>query len=476
MTAKNQTIISNGLFTAIPPKMKVIPTEKLTIRFPIELNSYTIDLQAMDINNLRTDKIIGEWLDTINAAENTEKQYLQAMRQFTDYTKLTPEQLITEAENEISSGILMRRRNIKTYIIGFRKHLQQEGISDGSIKARLTGIRSFYTAFDIQLPNLQGERRKAKRIEENEATPTKQDIQDCLAICDPLERAVMLTGISSGLASNEIRHLRIKDFKKGYDPETEICTLKLTREKVNFQFVTFTSPECTRAIKAYLEFRNREVKTGNQKRIRQLDKQRVTSDNGYLFILHNVSDEYLETKNEELRHIPEQGMIRLYRGISEKAQKNTGRGYYNVIRSHCMRKYMISALLNAGCDSFHVNFWAGHTLNETDAAYFRASPDKMRDLYMKYMYALTITKELDISESDDFKRLKEENQILAAEAARATVERAELQDLRAAVDTLYREIRDTPEGFRVGMKLVKKIHPNRVILLPDDGTDTEPEY
>lgn len=395
----------------------------------------------MDINSLRTDKIIIEWLDTINAAKNTERQYLQAMRQFTDYTQLTPEQLITEAEDEISAGILMRRRNIKTYIIGFRKHLQQEGASDGSIKARLTGVRSFYTAFDIQLPNIQGEKRKARRIEENDATPTKEDLQDCLAVCDPLERAVMLTGISSALASNEIRHLKIRDFKNGYDPETEICTLKLTREKVNFQFITFLSPECTRAIRAYLEYRNREIKTGNKKRINQLEKQRVTSDNGYLFILHGVSDKFLKTKDEKLRHISEAGMIRLYRGISEKAKKNTGRGYYNIIRSHCMRKYMISALLNAGCDLFHVNFFAGHTLNETDAAYFRASPEKLKEIYKKYAPYLIVQKELDVATSPEFKEIVKENEVLKAEAVKLAVERKELQDLRKDFEALKRTAR-----------------------------------
>jgi integrase len=394
----------------------------------------------LDLNELKQDSIIIDWLDNINAAANTEKLYLQAMRQYTDFTGLTPEQLLTEAEGETKAGMLMRHRKIKSYIIGFRKHLQETGVADGSIKTRLTGVRSFYQSFDIELPKVQGERRKAHRIEENQVVPTKEDLQECLKVCDPLEKAVMLTGISSGLAANEIRHLRIKDFKKGYDPETEICTFKLNREKVNFDFVTFTSPEASRAISEYLEFRNREVKTGNQKRISQLEKQRVTSDNGYLFVLQNISDEYLKTKNEELRYIPEQGMIRLYRSISEKAKKNTGKGYFNFIRSHTMRKYFNSALLNAGCDSFHCEFWMGHTLDETRAAYFRANPIALREIYEKYVPYLTIQKELNVSESPEFQKLKSENEVLARETAKATVERAEIQRLKAEFDVRMLEV------------------------------------
>lgn len=404
----------------------------------------------MDLKELRHDHIINDWLDNINAAKNTERNYLQAMRQYTDFTELTPERLLTEAEEEIKAGVLMRQRKIKSYIVGFRKYLQQNGIADGTIKTRLTGVRSFYESFDIELPKVQGERKKARRIEENQTVPTKEDLQECLKVCTPLEKAVMLSGISSGLASNEVRHLLIKDFKKGYDPETEICTLKLVREKVNFEFVTFLSPEATRAIKEYLEFRNREVKTGAKKRIAQLEKQRITSDNGYLFILQNITDEYLKTRNEELRHIPESGMIRLYRGISEKAKKNTGKGYYNFIRSHTMRKYFNSALLNAGCDSFSCEFWMGHTLDETRAAYFRASPEKMREIYKKYIPYLIIEKSLDVAESKEYRDVLRENDILRAQAIRATVENAEIMKLRADIE----EIRSLDRNKEALLKLL----------------------
>jgi hypothetical protein len=58
-----------------------------------------------------------------------------------------------------------------------------------------------------------------------------------------VEKAILLTGVASGLSAQEIIKLKSKDFTKGYDPETEITTLKLRREKVNFDFITFLSPE-----------------------------------------------------------------------------------------------------------------------------------------------------------------------------------------------------------------------------------------
>lgn len=84
-----------------------------------------------------------------------------------------------------------------------------------------------------------------------------------------------MTGAASGLSAQEIINLKIKDFKKGYDPETEIIKLKPRREKVGFEFVTFLSPEASRAVPEYLEYRNRAANSGDIRKINQVEKQNV---------------------------------------------------------------------------------------------------------------------------------------------------------------------------------------------------------
>jgi hypothetical protein len=49
----------------------------------------------------------------------------------------------------------MRQRNIKKYLIRFRKHLPEERGNAGLIvKSHLTGVKSFYQTFDIEIPTL----------------------------------------------------------------------------------------------------------------------------------------------------------------------------------------------------------------------------------------------------------------------------------------------------------------------------------
>ena len=392
----------------------------------------------MKVTELKQDTLIIEWLETMNAKPNTEKAYLQGMQDFTGYTGKDPETLLEEAEEDIRVGRLMRQRQIKRDLIGFRKHLQDSGKAPLTVKGRIVGVKSFFETFDIEIPKLP-RTGKAKTLEKNKEIPNKDDLLQVLKVADPLEKAILLTGASSGLAANEICNLKVGEFKKGYDPETGITTLPLRREKVEFDFITFLSPEASQAIWDYLDYRSRTMDTNETRRKYGLQKQKVHSDNNYLFICRQIPTEFLETRDENLRKLDTLGLAKVYRRLAEKARKGTPCGDWGFIRSHNIRKYFNSALLNAGADSFFVEFTMGHTLNETQGAYFRASPEKLKDIYLKFVPYITIQKEADISERPEYLRIKQENQILQAETARHVVERSELQELKAEIE----KIKDT---------------------------------
>lgn len=82
-----------------------------------------------------------------------------------------------------------------------------------------------------------------------------------------------------------------------------------------------------------------------------------------------------------------------------------------------MRKFFNSALRNAGCDSTDVEFWMGHSESQTKEAYFTPARVKLKAKYQKFVPFITIEKSLDISESEDYKRIKNENEIIRTEIA-----------------------------------------------------------
>ena len=421
----------------------------------------------MKVVELRNTPIIIEWLQTANVKPNSEKSYLHGMQDFTEYTGKDPETLLEEAENDIRAGKLMRQRQLKRNLIGFRQSLQNEGKAPLTIKSRLTGVKSFFETFDIEIPKLPRV-GKAKPLEKNNDIPTKEDLQDVLKVADPLEKAIVLCGVSSGLGANEICNLKVKDFKKGYDLKTGITTLRLRREKAEFNFVTFLSPEASKSILDYLEYRNRT--TSEPRQIERLKKQKVYSDNDYLFIRRQILPEYLKKHDDNLRKLDTDALIKIYRRLADKARKGTPANDWGFIRSHNVRKYFNSALLNAGADSFFTNFMMGHTLDETQAAYFRAKPEELKEIYIKFAPFLTIQKEADVSESPEYLRIKQENQILQAETARHVVERSELRDLQVELEKIKaKEMReqnigtdfkdyllDNPELFDMLLKKLKE--------------------
>ncbi len=54
----------------------------------------------MNIQDMKIDPIISDWLITVNPSKNTERNYLLSIRTFCDWTKKTPEELLTEARKK----------------------------------------------------------------------------------------------------------------------------------------------------------------------------------------------------------------------------------------------------------------------------------------------------------------------------------------------------------------------------------------
>jgi len=405
----------------------------------------------MKRKDLLEDRKVKLWLSGFGSKDNTISAYLSALQDYTEFTGKTPSQLIDEAKADIKAGKLMDERAIFEDYNFFNSFLIGAGLAPKTISLRLVGVRSFFNKFYVDVPNVQIKTR-AKPLKKHEAIPGKDDIREALNVCNPLQAAIVLTGVSSGLGAEEIINLELKTFNEGYDPGTEICTMDLRRQKSETNFITFMSPECTRAVRRYLGYRSRTIKARDQRRERQLAKQRITPDS-YLFISEKVPEQYHETLDEELRKLTTNAVMKMYREISAKAQKNTPGGCWNLIRSHNMRKYFNSALLNAGADFFFVDYCMGHTLDDTRAAYFRASPEKLREQYEKYVPYLIIQKALDISESPEYQKIKNEKQILEGETVRHIVERHELQDLRKRVQ----ELEDEREIKEKGIEIVNSI-------------------
>jgi integrase len=410
----------------------------------------------MNNTELKGNAEIKKWFSRINASVNTRQSYLQAMQAYTEMTGKKPEELILEAE--VRAGRLMRERALLVYLPQFRDLLESRELAPLTIKSRMAGICSFYKCNNIELPVLPKNMNRARPQKKRRDIPAKEQIQAVLKFCDPLERALILVGASSGLAATEISNLKVGDFKKGYDEKTKITVLHVTRTKEeDYEFHTCLSPEATTAIEIYLAYRDRTLETEDTTRTEQLEKQRITSDEGYLFIVRAVPDKYLTFQEkgkskkenikirEEMRKLNVPGIMGIYRRLSERAEMTAPLGDWNILRSHNLRRFFNTTLLNAGASIFLVDYAMGHALDSTHDGYYRNDPQKLREHYSEYVHLLTINKETDKELMQKYEEEVKKAKALEIDVVNMAIERTELQDLH---DQLEAEKADRVEYER----------------------------
>ncbi|MBE0428186.1 MAG: tyrosine-type recombinase/integrase [Nitrospirae bacterium] len=382
----------------------------------------------MEIDELKKEPLIIEWFANIEAAEHTRRNFLQGMRYYTNFIKKTPNELLEEAENEIKNGILMRKRKIRGYILTFREWLKGREYAPKTIHNHIVAVKSFYKSFDIDLPQLNSKKQfSTLATEENSRRLEKEDIKEVLKYANVRNRAIILTLASSGLSQSDLLDLTVGNFKKGLDEKTMIITLQLRRIKTRYDFITFLSPEATKAVLDYLEYRDRRPKNPrNQSYIIAWEKRRIRSDGDYLFCSSYIPGSYLETFDEKERRLTPEGLMDMFRELAKKAGLDTEKGQWQIVRAHNLRKFFNSQLLNNGADIFFTDFLMGHKIDSVHEAYFRADPKKLKDRYMRYLPYLALTDtETYIIETEEYTNLKVENQEL----------RKQIQEIKYELDS-----------------------------------------
>ncbi|MDP2216731.1 MAG: tyrosine-type recombinase/integrase [Methanolobus sp.] len=391
----------------------------------------------MRVSDLKVDPTITEWFEINNSRPKTIKLYLLGMQHYTEYINMTPVELIEEAEVDIETGMLPKKRRIKKHMVGFRKHLHDSGLSPMSVHGYIAAVRSFYTAHEIELPHMSREGAGYRPKKENLRLPTIENLRHTQKMCSVLEEALLLCGISSGMGAAELAEIPLSVFEEGYDPETEVTVLDMRRGKVGFDFVTFLSPEASRAVLRYIDYRNRAPK--NVWHVKKFEK-RKTTPGSYLFITQKVRAEYLQTPDEKARKMTSESIQKVYRVLSNRAGLDTADGIYNIIRSHNMRKLFSSRLKNAGCDSDLVEYFMGHTIGRTKGAYYQPDIPKLKEIYIKFVPHLIVSEEFELKEE-----LKKRDD--------------EIDRYDSVMADMQRQIDDLRKGMPWAMELGHRIEP-----------------
>lgn len=334
-----------------------------------------------------TSKKIKTWLNGINAKPGTRKIYESAVNDFAEFVGKTPDEIISSYLQDIKDAKLMPERQVFEDLPNFSGELKEKRqLAPKTINLKVSAVKSFLRHFYIDIPNIKIAKRKVLPGNANRFLTREQ-------ICHVLEyagqirnRAIVTVMASSGMASNEIRNLKIGQIE--FD-DNQIGTVTLRREKAEHDYFTFIGPESTAILKEYWEQRERKGK-------RQL-----------------TDDDFVFTKSKKEREndkMSERAFLFLFSDMNLRAGYQKGQNKKQAeIRSHALRKFFSSALESNGMSQKRVNWLLGHTPDVTDSAYFFKSVDELKRDYIDHLPFLTFQDEIVIRslDTEDAIRLNE---------------------------------------------------------------------
>lgn len=321
--------------------------------------------------NIQDKRLIEKFFTERCINKRTEYGYNHSFSLYMQYTRMHLSDLLKEANIEEENGVRWKKSKLKEKLIGFRGWLQKR-YKYSTIKVVFNRIKTLYTHFEIEIGFIPQLNQKAVIKSEPityDDIPDKELLIECVKHATPLMKAIIHFMSSSGCARRETLNLTISEFidaTREYHSngsvnevltelivqDNVIPTFKIRRQKTNKFYYTFCSPEAVKSICAYLLSGDRRF------------------DKGYNHhLLFKTNLDALNNEFQELNDITNAGQV----------------ADMNRIRSHMLRKFHASRLYNDGMSIDKIDALQGRAKDNTHNAYFKESPEKLKELYIEHM-------------------------------------------------------------------------------------------
>ena len=346
--------------------------------------------------NWEKDPKLKRWLK--NKQKGTRENYLSAFRAYTEFTRMTPEQLIAESDEEMNLKPSERGRPERR-IESFFNWLQTEyvrkkrgkkkgevtpsgereidpsgkkGVTASMAKSYVGYIRGFYSEFHYETHFERGtfDASPANR----RFNWTIEDIRELVEHAKTTrDRAIILCQFQGGMDDSTLCSLNYghvsKELKTGKIP----LMLDIKRKKIEESYITFLSEDAVNALKAYLSERRRK-------------EQYDLGPNDPIF----VRESWKRYKKQRIRPKTIQDLFRKLalecEFITEEELKKT---HWNPARAHALRSAFQSLLRSAGLNQQDIDFMSGHKI-PYQKAYYQQERERLRKTYGEAMHVLAV--------------------------------------------------------------------------------------
>lgn len=383
-------------------------------------------------------------------SNKTMTTYRIAYKMYREFCGKSFIELLDEAYQDEEDKTPHYRLQLRTRLNSWINHLKNEGLSKNTISSKKNGVIALYKYAGIHIPEL--DKISGKAFNNNpsqqlqyEDIITRQQIKSAMEIADPTIKALIITSATTGSAKKEVLSMTIRTFIEGTKEyhqmsisddltdeeqhnflkevlkkldqvdEDVVVTFKLVRAKVQKNYYTFCTPECSKHLIHMLKERINTREYYNEK-------------NPHLWVtfdkkLFKINEEYLRERlailNETL-------------GLGKA-------GRYRKLNLHMLRRYFATTLsnpINGDLDTImpseYIDAFEGRSKNSMISIYAKKNPSELKKVYMKYMYRLVI----DL-ESYKFKDIEDENKELQLKVDKVDLLEDELYNMKRNYDLIF---------------------------------------
>lgn len=315
--------------------------------------------------SIRKDESFRNFVKNREIRESTEILYARRLNDFCKFIGKNPTQLIEEALEE--QNLDSQNQKLYNIVKDYFNELKDEGRSNNTIKNRYDTLKAFFNEFKISTPSIKDSVNLQEELIQGKI-PEKSEVKKAIQVSGLRDKAIILLHFTSGMGAIELRYLTYGDFIDSIDeyldlsPEEKldlpkiaskldkrkdiIGTWHIKKIKTGITYITFNTPESTRAILDYLMDR-------------EMNNKLIKSFEDPLFI---------NTWNKPLAKSVH-GAI--FKRINEKAGFGHIDGKRRFFTSGTLRKSFEKILYKAGIDKMAVNCFLGYKnedINESDLA------------------------------------------------------------------------------------------------------------
>jgi site-specific recombinase XerD len=289
------------------------------------------------------------------------------------------------------------------YVIYNREELK---IASNSINSKIAPIRKFYECNDIELrwkkiKSYVGRNKGKGGTGRRKDRPyTHEEIAKMVEKADQRGRVTILIMSSAGIRVGALPSLKIRNLER----IEEYSLYKITvYEGEDEEYTTFCTPECTKEIDSYIEYRKRH------------GEHPLRDDAPLIREEFDIDDEIKATHPRPLGRETFKKMIErigLKSGVIEKtALVESGRGYRRPVKeTHGFRKFFQTTCIGNGMSPLHSEYLMGHHSGSLPVeSYYRPSESDLLEGNDKMIGYVGVIDALTINEEN---KLRRENQIL----------------------------------------------------------------